>query len=153
MHRDVGKSYIAEEFAKAEYKSYVLIDFNKVSRTVIGFFENDLDDLDVFFRKMSEYFGIRLYEGQTLFIFDGVQRCPRARASIKSLVADGRYHFLETGSLVSIQENVDDIVIFLLANEEMKRRKNVSVVEVKSEKDYSTGSLDKFAGNPDPPWA
>lgn len=109
--RRVGKSYIAEEFAKSEYKSYILVDFNKVSKKVIEFFENDLDDLDVFFRKMSEFFGVRLYEGQTLFIFDEVQLCPRARASIKYLVEDGRYHFLETGSLVSIQENVGGIVI------------------------------------------
>lgn len=109
--RRVGKSYIAEEFARSEYKSYILVDFNKVSKKVIELFENDLDDLDVFFRKMSEFFGVRLYEGQTLFIFDEVQLCPRARASIKYLVEDGRYHFLETGSLVSIQENVGGIVI------------------------------------------
>ena len=109
--RRVGKSYIAEKFAKSEYKSYILVDFNKVSKKVIEFFENDLDDLDVFFRKMSEFFGVRLYEGQTLFIFDEVQLCPRARASIKYLVGDGRYHFLETGSLVSIRENVGGIVI------------------------------------------
>ena len=109
--RRVGKSFIAEEFAKAEYKSYILVDFNKVSKKVVEFFENDLDDLDVFFRKMSEFFGVRLYEGQTLFIFDEVQLCPRARASIKYLVEDGRYHLLETGSLVSIQENVGGIVI------------------------------------------
>ena len=109
--RRVGKSYIVKEFAKAEYKSHIFIDFNKTPRIVREFFENDLDDLDVFFRKMSEFFGVRLYVGQTLFIFDEVQLCPRARAAIKYLIEDGRYHFIETGSLVSIQENVDEIVI------------------------------------------
>lgn len=107
----VGKSWIVEEFAKREYHSFVLIDFNKVSKAVIGIFENDLEDLEVFFRKLSEYYGVRLYEGDTLFIFDEVQEFPRARAAIKYLVEDGRYHFIETGSLVSIAENVTGIVI------------------------------------------
>ena len=109
--RRVGKSWIVEEFAKREYRSFVLIDFNKVSKAVIGIFENDLEDLEVFFRKLSEYYGVRLYEGDTLFIFDEVQEFPRARAAIKYLVEDGRYHFIETGSLMSIAENVTGIVI------------------------------------------
>lgn len=109
--RRVGKSWIVEEFAKREYHSFVLIDFNKVSKAVIGIFENDLEDLEVFFRKLSEYYGVRLYEGDTLFIFDEVQEFPRARAAIKYLVKDGRYHFIETGSLMSIAENVTGIVI------------------------------------------
>ncbi len=109
--RRVGKSWIVEEFAKREYHSFVLIDFNKVSKAVIGIFENDLEDLEVFFRKLSEYYGVRLYEGDTLFIFDEVQEFPRARAAIKYLVEDGRYHFIETGSLMSIAENVTGIVI------------------------------------------
>ena len=109
--RRVGKSWIVEEFAKREYRSFVLIDFNKVSRAVIGIFENDLEDLDAFFRKLSEYYGVRLYEGETLFVFDEVQEFPRARAAIKYLVDDGRYHFIETGSLMSIAENVTGIVI------------------------------------------
>ena len=109
--RRVGKSWIVEEFAKREYRSFVLIDFNKVSKAVIDIFENDLEDLEVFFRKLSEYYGVRLYEGDTLFIFDEVQEFPRARAAIKYLVEDGRYHFIETGSLVSIAENVTGIVI------------------------------------------
>ena len=109
--RRVGKSWIVEEFAKCEYRSFILIDFNKVSKAVIGVFENDLEDLDVFFRKISEYYSVRLYEGETLFIFDEVQEFPRARAAIKYLVADGRYHFIETGSLMSIAENVTGIVI------------------------------------------
>ena len=73
--------------------------------------KNDLEDLDVFFRKLSEYYGVRLYEGETLFVFDEVQEFPRARAAIKYLVEDGRYHFIETGSLMSIAENVTGIVI------------------------------------------
>ena len=109
--RRVGKSWIVEEFAKREYRSFVLVDFNKVSKAVIGIFENDLEDLEVFFRKLSEYYGARLYEGDTLFIFDEVQEFPRARAAIKYLVDDGRYHFIETGSLMSIAENVTGIVI------------------------------------------
>ena len=109
--RRVGKSWIVEEFAKREYRSFVLVDFNKVSRAVIGIFENDLEDLDAFFRKLSEYYGVRLYEGETLFVFDEVQEFPRARAAIKYLVEDGRYHFIETGSLMSIAENVTGIVI------------------------------------------
>jgi hypothetical protein len=82
-----------------------------VSKAVIDVFKNDLEDLDVFFRKLSEYYGVRLYEGETLFVFDEVQEFPRARAAIKYLVEDGRYHFIETGSLMSIAENVTDIVI------------------------------------------
>ena len=109
--RRVGKSWIVEEFAKCEYRSFILIDFNKVPKAVIDVFENDLEDLDAFFRKLSEYYGVRLYEGETLFIFDEVQEFPRARAAIKYLVADGRYHFIETGSLMSIAENVTGIVI------------------------------------------
>ena len=109
--RRVGKSWIVEEFATCEYRSFVLIDFNKVSKAVIDVFKNDLEDLDVFFRKLSEYYGVRLYEGESLFVFDEVQEFPRARAAIKYLVEDGRYHFIETGSLMSIAENVTGIVI------------------------------------------
>ena len=109
--RRVGKSYIAEEFAKAEYKSYVLIDFNVAPPEVRRIFEENLDDLDVFFKKISSYYAVPLHVGETLFIFDEVQEFPRARAAIKYLVEDGRYHYLETGSLVSIQENVKNIVI------------------------------------------
>jgi len=109
--RRVGKSWLAETFAKSEYRTHILIDFNLAPAAIIDIFENDLEDLDVFFRKLSDYYGVRLYEGETLFVFDEVQECPRARAAIKYLVKDGRYHFLETGSLVSIQENVEGIVI------------------------------------------
>ena len=109
--RRVGKSYIAEEFAKSEYKSYVLIDFSKAGQDVRQLFEDYLEKLDTFFLKLSAHYGVRLHERETLFIFDEVQRFPRAREAIKTLVADGRYDYLETGSLVSINENVEEIVI------------------------------------------
>ena len=109
--RRVGKSYIAEEFAKNNYKSYILIDFFKVKDEIKNLFYDYLDDLDKLFVYLSEYFGVELYERDTLFIFDEVQFCPRARAAIKYLVADGRYDFIETGSLVSIKKNVKDILI------------------------------------------
>ena len=109
--RRVGKSWIAEAFAKAEYKSYVLIDFSKAPSEVKDAFQEHLEDLNTLFLKLSTRYGVRLHERQTLFVFDEVQRFPRAREAIKALVADGRYDYLETGSLVSIDENVDDIVI------------------------------------------
>ena len=109
--RRVGKSYIAEEFARNEYKTYLLIDFNNTSRQVKQIFEEHLSDLDTFFRQLSLLTGVRFYERQTAFIFDEVQQYPRARAAIKYLVADGRYDYIETGSLVSINRNVKDIVI------------------------------------------
>lgn len=109
--RRVGKSWIAEEFAKREYRSYVLIDFAKAPKEVKSLFEKYQERLDVLFLRLSEYYGVRLHERETLFVFDEVQMCPKARESIKHLVADGRYDYLETGSLVSIDENVRDIVI------------------------------------------
>lgn len=109
--RRVGKSYIAEEFAKNNYKSYILIDFNKASDDVKDLFYNYLDRLDYFFEFISNYYGIKLYERDTLFIFDEVQLFPRARSAIKYLVADGRYDYIETGSLISIKENNKDILI------------------------------------------
>lgn len=109
--RRVGKSYIAEVFAKENYKSYILIDFNQAGKDVHALFDNYLRDLDVFFMYLSAIYGVTLYPGESLIIFDEVQLFPRARAAIKFLVADGRFHYLETGSLVSIHENVDDIVI------------------------------------------
>ena len=100
--RRVGKSYIVENFAKQEYKSYIIIDFNRVNQEVTELFENYLNDLDLF---------LKLYERDTFIIFDEVQLFPRARAAIKYLVADGRYDYIETGSLMSIKKNVKDIVI------------------------------------------
>ena len=109
--RRVGKSYIVEEFAKENYKSYILIDFSKVSNEVKELFDNYLDNLDYLFTYISNYYGIKLYERNTLFIFDEIQFCPRARGAIKHLVADGRYDYIETGSLISIKKNVKDILI------------------------------------------
>ena len=109
--RRVGKSYIVENFAKQEYKSYIIIDFNRVNQEVTEIFENYLNDLDLFFMYLSNYYNVKLYERDTLIIFDEVQLFPRARAAIKYLVADGRYDYIETGSLMSIKKNVKDIVI------------------------------------------
>lgn len=107
----MGKSYVAEEFAKAEYKSYLLIDFNRVGDEVKDLFLHYLNDLDTLFMYLSGYYNVKLYEHESLIIFDEVQMFPRARAAIKYLVADGRYDYLETGSLMSIKKNVKDIVI------------------------------------------
>ena len=109
--RRVGKSYIAEEFAKSNYRSYIMIDFNRAGNEVKDLFSNNLNDLDSFFMYLSAIYGVRLYEQESLIILDEVQLFPRARAAIKFLVADGRFHYLETGSLMSIRANVKDIVI------------------------------------------
>lgn len=109
--RRVGKSYIAEEFAKNEYKSYILIDFNKAPKDIADLFTNYLNDLDMLFMYLSNFYNVKLYERETIFILDEVQLCPKARAAIKYLVADGRYDYLETGSLMTIKTNVKDILI------------------------------------------
>lgn len=109
--RRVGKSYIVEEFAKLNYKSYILIDFSKASNEIKELFDNYLDNLDYLFTYISQYYGVKLYERDSLIIFDEIQFCPRARGAIKHLVADGRYDFIETGSLISIKKNVKDILI------------------------------------------
>lgn len=109
--RRVGKSYIVEEFAKAEYLSYILIDFNIVDSQVKDMFLHDLSDIDTFFLKLTTYFNTKLYDRQSLIVLDEVQLFPRARSAIKYLVADGRYDYVETGSLISIRENVKDILI------------------------------------------
>lgn len=109
--RRVGKSYIVEQFAKAVYKSYILIDFNRVSDEVKDLFTHYLNDLDMLFMYLAGYYNVKLYERESLIIFDEVQLFPRARAAIKYLVADGRYDYIETGSLMSIKQNVKDIVI------------------------------------------
>ena len=109
--RRVGKSYIVEEFAKIEYKSYILIDFNLADNQVKEMFLYDLSDMDTFFMKLSTFYNTKLYERESLIILDEVQLFPRARSAIKYLVADGRYDFIETGSLISIKKNVADILI------------------------------------------
>ena len=109
--RRVGKSYIAEAFAKNEYKSYIMIDFNRADNDVKELFEHYLNDLDTLFMYLAGYYNVKLYEHESLIIFDEVQLYPRARAAIKYLVADGRYDYIETGSLMSIRKNVQDILI------------------------------------------
>ena len=109
--RRVGKSYIAEEFAKNEYRSYIMIDFNRASEDIKDLFANYLEDLDMLFMYLSNFYNVKLYERETLFILDEVQLYPKARAAIKYLVADGRYDYLETGSLMTIKKNVKDILI------------------------------------------
>ncbi|MCM1333398.1 MAG: ATP-binding protein [Bacteroides sp.] len=109
--RRIGKSWIVEEFARNEYKTYILIDFNNVQESIPELFDKYLTDLDTFFMRLSLYTGVKLFPRESLIIFDGVQMCPKARAAIKYLVKDGRYDYIETGSLVSINHNVKDIVI------------------------------------------
>ena len=108
--RRVGKTTIAEEFAKREYKSYIMIDFANVTKEVIKVFD-DIAKLDLFFLRLQAETGISLYERESVIIFDEVQLYPRARQAIKYLVKDGRYDYIETGSLISIKKNVKDIVI------------------------------------------
>lgn len=109
--RRIGKSTICEEFAKNEYDNYILIDFAKKDKDVEEYFESYLNDLDTFFMMLQAHFGKKLKKRDAVIIFDEVQMYPQARAAIKYLVADGRYDYIETGSLISIKENVKDIVI------------------------------------------
>jgi len=109
--RRVGKSYIVREFAQREYRSCILIDFNKANAEIKRLFEDYLDNLDVFFMHLSAYTSTPLHERQSVIVFDEVQQYPKARAAIKYLVEDGRYDYIETGSLVSIKKNVENIVI------------------------------------------
>lgn len=109
--RRIGKSWIVEEFARNEYKSYILIDFNNVEDNIIELFEKYLTDLDTFFMRLSIFTGVKLFPRESVIIFDEVQLYPKARAAIKYLVKDGRFDYIETGSLVSINHNVKDIVI------------------------------------------
>ena len=108
--RRVGKSTIAEMFAKQEFKSYILIDFANTSKEIIGLFD-DMYNLDFFFLQLQQFTGVRLYEKESVIIFDEVQLFPKARQAIKYLVADGRYKYIETGSLLSIKKNTKDILI------------------------------------------
>lgn len=109
--RRVGKSYVAEEFAKNEYKSYLLVDFSYPRPGLLELFKEDSYDLDVFFAKLAALYGKRLHRRESLVIFDEVQLYPPARQLIKQLIADGRYDYLETGSLISLRKNVQDILV------------------------------------------
>ncbi|MBQ4407735.1 MAG: ATP-binding protein [Bacteroidales bacterium] len=108
--RRVGKSTIVKEFAQKEYKTCILIDFSNVSKQVNALFE-DMMNLDYFFIRLQTFFNVTLYNRNSVIIFDEVQFQPLARQAIKHLVADGRYDYIETGSLISIRKNVENILI------------------------------------------
>ena len=108
--RRVGKSTIAEEFARNEFRSYIMIDFAHTSKDIINLFD-DTYDLDFFFLQLQQLSGVRLYDNESVIILDEIQLCPKARQAIKYLVADGRYKYIETGSLLSIRKNTKDILI------------------------------------------
>lgn len=109
--RRVGKSYLARTFAEKEHQAYIYIDFSDVRKEILDVFENESYDLDLFFLKMESFYGVQLKKRDSRFVFDEVQMYPKARQMIKHLVADGRYDYIETGSLISIKQNVESIVI------------------------------------------
>ncbi len=109
--RRIGKSTLVEEFAKKEYKSYILIDFANAPKEINTLIETYINDLDYFFLQLQFIYKVQLYKRQSLIIFDEVQKQPLARQAIKYLVKDGRYDYIETGSLISIRKNIKDIVI------------------------------------------
>ena len=109
--RRVGKSYIVEQFAMQEYKSYIMIDFGNAPQEILDLFTNESSDLDLFFAKLAAYYSTILYKRQSLIVFDEIQQFPRARQLIKYFVADGRYDFLETGSLIRLKKNIEHIII------------------------------------------
>lgn len=108
--RRVGKSTIVQEFAKSEFKTYIMIDFAHTSKEIMRCFD-DMYDLDFFFLRLQQFTGVRLYEIESVIIFDEVQLFPKARQAVKYLVADGRYKYIETGSLLSLKKNTKDILI------------------------------------------
>ncbi|MGN0739825.1 MAG: ATP-binding protein [Treponema sp.] len=108
--RRIGKSTIVEEFAKNEYSSYILINFQSDLKKVKDLFD-DISDLDTFFRSLSLIYGKKLIPHESIIIFDEVQLFPIARQSIKQLVADGRFHYIETGSLITLRQNVEKILL------------------------------------------
>ena len=109
--RRVGKSFVAEQFAKKEYKSHIIIDFGNAPNDILDLFENESYDLDLFFAKLGAFYSTVLHRHESLIVFDEVQQFPRARQLIKYLVADGRYDFLETGSLIRLKKNTENIII------------------------------------------
>ena len=108
--RRVGKSTIVEQFARNEYESYLLIDFSIASKEVRSLF-NDLMDLDYIFLRLQAIYHVNLVQRRSVVVFDEVQNCPLARQAIKHLVKDGRYDYIETGSLISIRKNTENIII------------------------------------------
>ena len=149
--RRVGKSTIALEFAKNEYESFILIDFSNISKELLGVFD-DISNLDLFFLHLQTATGINLTVSKSVIIFDEVQFFPKARQAIKHLVKDGRYHYIETGSLISIKKNVKDILIpseehkisvFPMDYEEFQWALNKSTDAIRTlvEKNISIGDL------------
>lgn len=108
--RRVGKSTVAEEFAKKEYQSYILIDFGQAPKRVVDLFE-DLSDLNFIFLQLQMIYKVKLVERKSVIVFDEVQLAPKARQAIKYLVADGRYDYIETGSLIGIRKFTEGILI------------------------------------------
>ena len=109
--RRVGKSYVVKAFAEKEYKSHIIVDFGIAPKDVIDLFINDSYNLDLFFAKLSAFYSTPLYRRNSVIVFDEVQQFPKARQLIKYLVADGRYDYVETGSLIRLKKNVQDIII------------------------------------------
>ena len=109
--RGVGKTFTVREFAEKEYKSYIIIDFSENDERIIKIFENDVSNIQLLLQKLSFLCQTKLYERKSLIVFDNVQFCPKARQAIKHLVADGRYDYIETGLLISFEENTKDILI------------------------------------------
>ena len=109
--RRIGKSYIVEQFARNEYKSCIIIDFNHLKDEELDIFEHYLNDTERFLHLLQIHYGVTLYERNSVIVFDEVQQYPKARAALKYLVADGRYDYIETGSFISIKKNVKEIMI------------------------------------------
>ncbi len=109
--RRVGKSFLVKQFAHSEYKSHIIIDFGIAPQDILDLFVHDSSNLDLFFSKLSAYYATPLHVRESLIVFDEVQQFPRARQLIKYLVEDGRYDYIETGSLIRLKKNVQDIII------------------------------------------
>lgn len=109
--RRVGKSYIVEQFAREEYKSYILIDFSNIQEEVLSIIDDLKTNLDKLFNYLSLYYNVKLYERESIIIFDEIQFYPKIRGLIKHLVHHGKYDYIETGSLISLKQNVQDILI------------------------------------------
>ena len=109
--RRVGKSKIVEYFAENEYRSYIIVDFARPKDGIVEAITKRPDDLDGFFNLLMLSYGVKLYRRESVIVFDEVQLCPPARQLIKYLVEDGRYDYIETGSLISLKRNVEKISI------------------------------------------
>ena len=109
--RRVGKSFLCKQFAEKEYRSNIIIDFGNAPKDILDLFEQDGANLDLFFAKLSAFYGTTLHTRESIIIFDEIQQFPLARQLVKYFVADGRYDYIETGSLIRLKKNVKDIII------------------------------------------